>query len=206
MSDQPIPVTLILLARSGDHQAMNTLLARVQAGLYGYIVRLVEDRHLAEDILQDVFMLIWRKLYWLRDPEFFRPWAYRIASRAAFQRLRRHRFLARMLGRDTELAEAVSAPVQPLPPALETTMPELLAAVSPASRAVLILHYLQGMSLNETALVLDISPGTAKSRLAYGLATLRQKVGPDGTFLPAARPANDIRSNQKGKTDEHSND
>src|ERR1700722_717245 len=100
MSDQLIPLTLVLLARSGDRQAMNDLLAKVQAGLYGYIVRLVEDRHLAEDILQEVFVLIFRKLYWLRDPEFFRPWAYRIASREAFGRLRKHRFLARMLGRD----------------------------------------------------------------------------------------------------------
>jgi DNA-directed RNA polymerase specialized sigma24 family protein len=85
-------------------------------------------------------------------------------------------------------------------------MPELLTAVSPASRAVLILHYLQGMSLYETVLVLDISPGTAKSRLAYGLATLRQKVGPDGTLLPAARPVHGSHAKQKGKTDEHSND
>jgi RNA polymerase sigma-70 factor, ECF subfamily len=206
MSDQPIPVTQVLLARAGDRQAMNDLLARVQAGLYGYIVRLVEDRHLAEDILQEVFVLIWRKLYWLRDPEHFRPWAYRIASREAFRRLQKHRLLTRMLGRDTELAETVPAPGEPLPPALEITMPELLSAVTPASRAVLILHYLQGMSLTEAALVLDISPGTAKSRLAYGLATLRQKVGPDGTLLPAAQPVKVIHANQKGKTDERSND
>jgi DNA-directed RNA polymerase specialized sigma24 family protein len=110
-------VTLVLLARSGDRQALNALLASVQAGLYGYIVRLVEDRHLAEDILQEVFMLIWRKLSWLLDPEFFRPWAYRIASREAFRRLRKQRLGARMLVRDTELAEAVSDPGQALPPA-----------------------------------------------------------------------------------------
>ncbi|MDQ3042030.1 MAG: hypothetical protein M3R11_06575 [Acidobacteriota bacterium] len=54
-------------------------------------------------------------------------------------------------------------------------IPKLISDVSPASRAVLILHYLEEMSLSETAEILDISLGTAKSRLAYGLTSLRQK-------------------------------
>jgi RNA polymerase sigma-70 factor (ECF subfamily) len=45
--------------------------------------------------------------------------------------------------------------------------------VSPASRAILLLHYQQNLSLEETAAVLDIPLGTAKSRLSYGLAALR---------------------------------
>jgi RNA polymerase sigma factor (sigma-70 family) len=44
----------------------------------------------------------------------------------------------------------------------------------PASRAVIVLHYLEEMSLQEVAAVLEILPGTAKSRLAYGLARLRR--------------------------------
>ncbi|HMD72060.1 MAG TPA: sigma-70 family RNA polymerase sigma factor, partial [Bryobacteraceae bacterium] len=43
----------------------------------------------------------------------------------------------------------------------------------PASRAVIVLHYLEEMSLDEVAAVLEIPPGTVKSRLAYGLARLR---------------------------------
>src|SRR6516164_3538025 len=100
MLDPPSSITLVLLARSGDRGALNELLSEVQDGLYGYLVRLVDDKHLAEDILQEVFVLIWRKLSWLRDPEFFRPWAFRIASREAFRRLRKHRVLARMLGNE----------------------------------------------------------------------------------------------------------
>ena len=44
----------------------------------------------------------------------------------------------------------------------------------PASRAVIVLHYLEEMSLDDVAAVLEISPGTVKSRLAYGLARLRR--------------------------------
>jgi RNA polymerase sigma-70 factor (ECF subfamily) len=52
----------------------------------------------------------------------------------------------------------------------------LVDRVSPASRAVMLLHYQQHLSLDETAAILDIPLGTAKSRLAYGVATIRKLV------------------------------
>ena len=55
-------------------------------------------------------------------------------------------------------------------------MAGFLGEVSPASRAVIVLHYLEGLSLAEVAAVLGIPLGTAKSRLAYGLAVLRKKM------------------------------
>jgi RNA polymerase sigma-70 factor (ECF subfamily) len=186
--DPASSITLVLLARSGDRAALNRLLGDVQDGLYGYLVRLVDDKHLAEDVLQDVFVLIWRKLGWLRDPEVFRPWAYRIASREAFRRLRKHRAGARLLRDETLLAELPAPEVPPFPREWAEALPGLLDRVSPSSRAVLILHYLQGMTLNEVADILEISPGTVKSRLAYGLAALREMLGPDGS-LPPTRPA-----------------
>lgn len=48
-----------------------------------------------------------------------------------------------------------------------------LGSVSPASRLVLALHYLDGMTLEATAAELGVAPGTVKSRLAYGLRQLR---------------------------------
>jgi RNA polymerase sigma-70 factor (ECF subfamily) len=198
MLDQPSSVTLLLLAQAGDRGALNQLLSDLQDGLYGYLVRLVGDKHLAEDILQEVFVLIWRKLFWLRDSAVFRPWAYRIASREAFRRLRKHRFQVKMLGHETSLAELPAREVPPLPHGWAEALPGLLACLSPASRAVLILHYLQGMTLNEVADVLEVSPGTVKSRLAYGLAALREKIGPDGSLPPAAQPRHDPPANRRG--------
>ena len=58
MSDPPSSITLVLLAQSGDRGALNQLLSGLQDGLYGYLVRLVDDKHLAEDSLQEVFVLI----------------------------------------------------------------------------------------------------------------------------------------------------
>ncbi len=57
----------VLLAQAGDRDAFDQLLRLVQGPLYRYIAGLVGARPLAEDILQEVFILIYRKLRWLRE-------------------------------------------------------------------------------------------------------------------------------------------
>ncbi|MBA3248036.1 MAG: RNA polymerase sigma factor [Pyrinomonadaceae bacterium] len=167
----------VLRAQSGDREALTELLEAVQEPLYRYVFRLTGERTMAEDILQEVFILIYRKLRWLQEPELFRPWAYRIASREAFKRLRRERRWREQV-RDESILEAIPAqpPAEDLAAGIAEQLPVLIARVSPASRAVLVLHYLHEMPLTEVAAVLGIALGTAKSRLAYGLHSLRRAV------------------------------
>lgn len=181
----------VLRAQAGDRQAFDELLKTVQEPLYRYILRLVEERALAEDILQEVFIRIYRKLRWLRAPELFRPWAYRIASREAFKHLQRERVWKEQV-RDEETLEAIEAeaPEENFAPELIVRLPTLLARVSPASRAVLILHYLHEMPLGEVAMVLGIAVGTVKSRLAYGLSALRRELS-----MRSEKEARDIDRN-----------
>jgi RNA polymerase sigma-70 factor (ECF subfamily) len=70
---------------------------------------------------------------------------------------------------------------EPLPDVLEPKLFEVIKQVSPASRAVLLLHYQHDLSIEETAVVLDIPVGTAKSRLAYGMSVLRKRINDKGT-------------------------
>ena len=167
----------VLRAQSGDRGALDELLEAVQEPLYRYIFRLVGERALAEDILQEVFIRIYRKLRWLREPELFRPWAYRIASREAFKHLKRERRWVEQI-RDESTLEAIPAESseESYAPELIEHLPQLIARVSPASRAVLILHYLHEMPLAEVAAVLGLALGTVKSRLAYGLESLRSAI------------------------------
>ena len=168
----------VLRAQSGDADALNALLESIQEPLYGYILSLVRDPHRAQDTLQDVLVLVIRKLYWLREPSVFRPWVYRIASRESFRCLRREQRMA-VRTEDESLLQAIAdePPEDRAAPELLQLLPALLEQVSPASRAVLSLHYLKGMTLREVADVLEISLGAAKARLGYGLATLREKMG-----------------------------
>lgn len=169
---------LVLRAQAGDRAALDEILKLIQEPLYRYVHRLVGERTLAEDILQEVFMRIYRKIGWLHEPELFRPWAYRIASREAFKHLHRERRWTQQI-RDEEVLEAIPAQEANAPPESEFVerLPQLVARVSPASRAVLILHYLDEMPLAEVADVLGIALGTVKSRLAYGLESLRRAIG-----------------------------
>lgn len=166
-------IFLVLRAQAGDREALDELLQRVQEPLYRYIVSLVGSRTLAEDILQEVFILIYRKLGWLREPEVFRPWAYRIATREAFKQLKRERRWSDSSVDETALEE-MPAPISDTPTPEQIS--QLVEQVSPASRAVLVLHYLHEMPLGEIADVLGVALGTVKSRLAYGLGYLRKLI------------------------------
>lgn len=166
----------VLRAQAGDRVAFDELLQAVQLPLYRYILSLTGDASLVEDILQEVFVLIYRKLGWLREPELFRAWAYRIATRETFKWLKREKRWKEQ-ERDEELLLAIPAlPDESFAAELLPQLPQLLARLSPASRAVIVLHYLHELTLDEIAEVLGIALGTVKSRLSYGLTSLRQQL------------------------------
>ena len=161
----------VLRAQQGDREAIEALLRAVQPMVTRY-VRSVVGAADAEDVAQDVMVSIYRKLWTLTSPDLFRPWMYRISSRTAFHHLKKRRHWPDHLRDDEGLDEL---PAQDLD-ALGSHVDELLQdpRVTPASRAVLALHFKEGMTLAEAAAILDIPVGTAKSRLAYGLTTLRR--------------------------------
>lgn len=170
----------MLRAQAGDHEALDALLKRVQTPLFRYIQSLVTETALAEDVLQEVFLRMYRKLHWLREPELFRPWAYRIATNEAFRQLKRQRLWSDRMGEEDLLAQLPALPTHTSFAAeWAAQLPQILkmiAALSPASRAVIALYYLHELSLDEVAAVLEIPVGTVKSRLAYGLSQLRKQL------------------------------
>jgi RNA polymerase sigma-70 factor (ECF subfamily) len=165
-SDQTL---LVLLAQAGDRAALELLLRNSHAPLRRYITRLA-GADLADDILQETSIQIFRKLRFLREPAVFHSWTLRIASRIAISHLKHARRWQPL--DDFPLGNFTPNPDLGGPP--DAAFLSLLEHVSPASRAVLLLHYQHELSLEETAAILDIPVGTAKSRLHYGVATLRK--------------------------------
>jgi len=165
----------VLRAQCGDREALELLLRGVQPSLRRYLLRLVGASS-ADDVLQEVLILVSRKLQWLDVPEAFHPWVYRVASRVAFRHLKREKRWTEQV-RDEAVLDDLPAAESAVPPEL---LPELLNSdgLSAASRAVLVLHFQEEMSLPEVAAILEIPLGTVKSRLAYGLAALRKKLDP----------------------------
>lgn len=159
----------VVLAQAGDRTALDRLFREIQQPLFRYVRSLAGgDETLAEDILQDVFVLVYRKLAWLEDPAAFLPWCYRIASRETMRRLQRVRGRQEdPLLEDVQI-ETVSTWT------FEGDAARWIERAPSASRPVLALHYLEEFSIEEAAGILGIPAGTAKSRLAYGLKVLRE--------------------------------
>jgi RNA polymerase sigma-70 factor (ECF subfamily) len=168
----PDQTLLVLLAQTGDRAALEQLLRDAHAPLRRYITRLA-GAALADDILQETSLQIFRKLPFLREPAVFRPWTFRIASRIAFSHLKQARRWQPLDAAPSECLTSVNSNLGDPP---DDAFLTLLDRVSHASRAVLLLHYQHDLSLEESAAILEIPIGTAKSRLHYGVTTLRKQL------------------------------
>ena len=164
----------VLRAQCRDREALELLLRAVRPALERYLTGLVGASE-AEDVLQDVLLIIYKKLPLLEHPEVFRAWAFRIASRAAFRHLKKRKRWPDH-ARDDDALDLLRAPD---PPPRDDLVRALLEVdtISPASRAVLALHFQEELPLADIAAILEIPLGTVKSRLSYGLAALRQHLG-----------------------------
>lgn len=161
---------LVLRAQAGDRPALDDLLALTQRLLSPYLNAVAGDADEAADVMQEVLLTVYRKLHKLREPRAYLAWARRIASRTLVARLKA---LKQWETSSAALDDTIAAEAgdDPLPEAL---VPGILAQISPASREVLALRYLSGLTLREIAATLDLPLGTVKSRLGYGLQSLRR--------------------------------
>jgi RNA polymerase sigma-70 factor, ECF subfamily len=170
----------VLRAQCDDRDALENLLRSIHHSLRRYISGVVGPTH-ADDVLQDVLVIVCRKIKSLHTPELLRPWVYRIASREAFRHLKKE---TRWRGQATDDSILNESPAQiAWSPSEMTEQLKSLEYLSPASRAVLALHFQEELSLAEVAAILKIPLGTVKSRLAYGLNTIRNQLLKKGSNL-----------------------
>ena len=136
------------------------------------VARAIVGESSAPDVVQDVFTSAWRELPKLREPQRFPAWLHRIAVNLSRSSLRSH---SRVREVDVALMENALTAVdfRPNVEARALLMPVLLALPFD-QRSVVALHYAGGLTLAETAQILEIPDGTVKSRLNAALASLRR--------------------------------
>jgi RNA polymerase sigma-70 factor, ECF subfamily len=163
----------VLRAQCDDRESLECLLRCVQPRLLRFISGIVGPFH-AEDVVQDVLVLVCRKIKDLHAPELFRPWVYRIASRQAFRKLNNER---RWADGALEPSALDDIPAKNVLPSGELLL-ELLSMdqLSTGTRAVLALHFQEELTLTEVAAILELPLGTVKSHLAYGLSVIRRHI------------------------------
>jgi RNA polymerase sigma-70 factor, ECF subfamily len=178
---------LIERAKRGDHDAFAGLVDGAIVRLDAAARLILRDHELARDAVQDALIRAWRDLPGLREPDRFDAWLYRLTVNACLDLVRRRR----RRPMEVELSAIDSPGMSDLSGDLakRELLDQALRSLDPAHRAIVALHYLLGMPLPEVAASLGIPLGTAKSRLHYGLATMRAGVraDPDLPRTPIAR-------------------
>lgn len=168
---------LVQAMARGETRALETLYARQGPGVMAYLLGRLDDRRLAEEVLQDVMLAAWRAASGFRAESRVRTWLLAIAHNRAINA--RRRALVPTVDLDAGLAEASrrGAGERRLEERLD--LRSALRDLPEDQRITLELVFFHGLSVAEAAEVLTVAPGTVKSRLHRARGTLRQVLDPD---------------------------
>jgi RNA polymerase sigma-70 factor, ECF subfamily len=169
--------TLIERIAQGDQLSMRTLFARHRVALYHWLLRIVDDETLAEDLLSEVFLDVWRQAAFFEARSAVSTWLLAIARYKALSARRRRP--------DVELDERTVSTVPDSADDPEIALQkknraealrQSLARLSPEHREVIDLVCYHGKSVKEVAEIVGINAATAKMRMFYARKRLAELV------------------------------
>ena len=190
---------LVQALQEGSERAYETLLSRFQQPVYNLALRLLNDTSDAADVVQEVFLKVFRNVGHFRGQSSLKTWIYRITVNEAHNQRRwffRHR--QREVGLEEEPEEARSM-AQVLPDGSpspfdyvfdrerQSMIEGALSKINPSFREVVVLRDIADLSYDEIAEVLQLSLGTVKSRILRGREALRQELADRLEPQPALR-------------------
>ena len=169
--------TLIERIAQSDQLSMRTLFARHRVALYHWLLRIVDDETLAEDLLSEVFLDVWRQAAFFEARSAVSTWLLAIARYKALSARRRRP--------DAELDEESASNLPDSADDPETALQkknraealrQSLARLSPEHREVIDLVCYHGKSVKEVAEIVGINAATAKTRMFYARKRLAELV------------------------------
>ncbi|HEY6995349.1 MAG TPA: sigma-70 family RNA polymerase sigma factor [Xanthobacteraceae bacterium] len=159
---------LIDLIAEGDKRAMQVLYARHNVRVYRFILRLTGNQSLAEDLVSEVFLDVWRQAEGFESKSQVSTWLLAIARYKALSALRRRT--------DEPLDDEMAATIEDTADDPETVVntkdraiiiQKCLTQLSPAHREVIDLVYYHEKSVDEVAQIVGVPPATVKTRMFY---------------------------------------
>ena len=173
--------------RAGIESAYEELMNRYEQPVYSVVYRLLGSQSDACDVVQEVFLKVFRSVNSFREQSSFRTWIYRIAVNEAHNH---RRWFVRHCRREVSLEEewsehdhmerARDPGPSPYDQALDAETRALveraLTRVNPLFRTAVVLRDIQNLSYEEIADILQISLGTVKSRILRGREALRKEL------------------------------
>lgn len=178
---------LVIRAMSGEHEAFSELVRLALAKLYVTARLILRDSDLAEDAVQEALIVAWRDLSGLRDPDRFEGWLRSLLVRACYRESHKVRRRRRIAGLLHPIDEAVPDAGKQL--ADRDQVERVFLALAPEQRALLVLHFYQGLPLSETAEALGLPVGTVKTRLYRTTTQMRALLDADARLPLTTREA-----------------
>ncbi len=182
----PVDLELVLRMQQGDLDALGGIYDRHRHLVYRTALAITGDQEAAADLLQEVFLRLFRFGHRIDPNRPLEPWLYRMTANMAYtwanQRRRWYRLLQEIA--DRLARESRASPYHVVEQREQWgEVQRALDAISPEKRVVVVLYYLNGLSLVEIAEALELPIGTVKSRLHYGRKSLRKSLGLDEDTL-----------------------
>jgi RNA polymerase sigma-70 factor, ECF subfamily len=178
-------MNVIAAARQGDQGAFRVLYEALVAPVTRVVVALVRDRDVADDVVQETFLSVFRGLKDFRSESDVRTWVTRIALNRAKDALRRRRRAPRSLellevedGRPLDHRTDLAGPERPMPdPWLARVLQAEIARLPDEFRDCFLLREVGEHSYEEIAVIMDVPLGTVRSRLVRARERLRARLG-----------------------------
>lgn len=178
----------ILELKRGRMDAAGTLMDHYGESLMRYLHSILGNREAAEDVFQEVWIKVMRKIGRFRDGEAFGPWLFRVARNTAYDALRgRKRWwsLDTGSGKEDEDVPEVADPADFSRRVIaRETVRRVMGELTPGFREVLELRFIEERSYDEIAAICRLPLGTVKSRLKRGLERLAERLGEARNDVP----------------------
>lgn len=166
-------------AQKGDAAGFQFLYERYKSYVYSLCLRMTHDPALSEDLMQDIFLHVWRKISSFKGDALFRTWLYRVAINIVLLHFRRHKEINLPLDNQTlpstELKMMENIPQPDLDQ--QISLQHTLGTLSPRYRSVLMLHDLHGYRHQDISQLLGITSGASRSQLHKARVKLRSALG-----------------------------
>jgi RNA polymerase sigma-70 factor, ECF subfamily len=163
---------IALRCQAGEQAGFEDLVALMEQPLLYYATKLTGNAETALDVLQEVWIRVFRGIARLKDAGSLRPWLYRITHGMAVDRIRKH--ISRERAEELHLAGSHESDDLSFTEEDATAIHEALNELGPKHREVLVLYFLEDFSLQEIATIVGCSEGTVKSRIHYAKRALKQ--------------------------------
>jgi RNA polymerase sigma-70 factor (ECF subfamily) len=165
-------------AAQGDMDAFEEIFRRQRRLVYGLCLRMTQDVAEAEDVMQEVFVLLLRKVGGYRGEANFTTWLHRLTVNQVLMRFRKNRSRREEALEECEASHSfeVASTRSPRPAQLidRITLERAIAQLPPGYRAAFILHDVEGYEHEEVARILGCAVGTSKSQLHKARTKLRK--------------------------------